>query len=389
MKKILFLTKWYPNKNDLQLGIFVQKHAAAVALYAEVIVLHITYDTALKKGWKIVTQRHKNLIEITIYHPQNKNSLQAALRYVQAQKKGWQLINSQFGLPDVVHVHVLTRPALLAYYLKKRHQIPYFISEHWSGFLTKAFQQKNVLAKWLSRYLAKQSVGVSAVSAHLQKAMEMAGIAPVQFVIPNVVERAASASNSASVVISLPKLASNTVHLLTVGDLYDGVKNISGIIKSVHHIVATHPQKLFQLHIIGGGEDAAMLKKMAADLGILNTSVIFYGRQSNAFVLAFMQQIHFLIINSHYETFSMVAAESILAGKPVIATKCGGPEQFVNDVTGILIAPDNSSELERAILKMLANYPTYDAQKLKDTVKNRFSKAAVGEAFMGFYGGYK
>lgn len=39
--KILFITKWYPDKEDPQFGVFIQKHAQAVALYAEVAVLFI------------------------------------------------------------------------------------------------------------------------------------------------------------------------------------------------------------------------------------------------------------------------------------------------------------------------------------------------------------
>ena len=38
------------------------------------------------------------------------------------------------GQPDMCHVHVLSRTAVLALYLKTLHQIPYLITEHWSRY---------------------------------------------------------------------------------------------------------------------------------------------------------------------------------------------------------------------------------------------------------------
>ena len=40
--------------------------------------------------------------------------------------------------------------------------------------------------------------------------------------------------------------------------------------------------------------------------------------------------------------------------KPVIGTNIGGtPEQIIDDVTGILVEPNNSFEMGKAILKLI------------------------------------
>ena len=54
------------------------------------------------------------------------------------------------------------------------------------------------------------------------------------------------------------------------------------------------------------------------------------------------------------EPFGGVTLESMAFSKPVIGTNIGGtPEQIIDDVTGILVAPNNSFEMGKAILKLI------------------------------------
>ncbi|XGA85246.1 glycosyltransferase [Polaribacter sejongensis] len=54
------------------------------------------------------------------------------------------------------------------------------------------------------------------------------------------------------------------------------------------------------------------------------------------------------------EVFGLTIAESLLMGKPVIATKCGGAEmQITHKENGLLIAPNNVNELKKAIIEII------------------------------------
>jgi len=54
------------------------------------------------------------------------------------------------------------------------------------------------------------------------------------------------------------------------------------------------------------------------------------------------------------EPFGGVTLESMAFSKPVIGTNIGGtPEQIIDDVTGILVEPNNSFEMGKAILKLI------------------------------------
>jgi len=80
-----------------------------------------------------------------------------------------------------------------------------------------------------------------------------------------------------------------------------------------------------------------------------------------------------------------VTAEALAHGKPVIATKCGGPEEFVRENCGILIEPRDNYALVDAINYMLDNSSNYNSQEIHEYAANKFSYDAVGKKFMKLY----
>ena len=49
-----------------------------------------------------------------------------------------------------------------------------------------------------------------------------------------------------------------------------------------------------------------------------------------------MRRSALLVVPSRRETFSLVTAEALASGTPVVATECGGPEEILTDDTGQL-----------------------------------------------------
>ncbi len=108
-----------------------------------------------------------------------------------------------------------------------------------------------------------------------------------------------------------------------------------------------------QFAIIGGGDRRYLkdLKDLALGLGL----------EENVFFIDFMEDIapvygslDVLVCASLKETFGRTIVEAMLAGKPVVSTRCGGPEEIVIDgVTGLLVPVKAPRELARAILKIL------------------------------------
>jgi glycosyltransferase involved in cell wall biosynthesis len=81
----------------------------------------------------------------------------------------------------------------------------------------------------------------------------------------------------------------------------------------------------------------------------------------------------------------MIAAEALLTGVPVLTTRCGGPEAFVNESNGIVVNTEDEIELKNALEYMFLEYGNFDRQKIVDAMGNKFSKTAVGAQFTSLY----
>ena len=90
--------------------------------------------------------------------------------------------------PDLCHVHVLNRPALLALYLKITAGIPYIVSEHWSGYFKESPGFRNPFKRKITNLLIKASAKVTTVSNYLKESMLNQGLINNYEVINNIIE---------------------------------------------------------------------------------------------------------------------------------------------------------------------------------------------------------
>jgi glycosyltransferase involved in cell wall biosynthesis len=66
-------------------------------------------------------------------------------------------------------------------------------------------------------------------------------------------------------------------------------------------------------------------------------------------------------------------------GVPVIATACGGPEEFIQRTDGLLVKPGSVDELSSAMLQMYQNYKAYDRLAISEDCKRRFSPSVIAK----------
>jgi len=377
---ILALPKWYPSKLDLQLGIFLKKHILAVAQKHKVHVLYVVGDKHLKTNFEFVNTQSENFYETIAYFSYAECKISPmkvavnAILYLFAFSIAYFRFVKKNIKPDFIHVHIFGRTSLIAYFFKLFKSIPYIVSEQSSLFITDKFSKRNFFYRMLVRLSARNANLITAVSEVLKTRMLAYGLNNTYFVIPNVVEVSKNEIKFES---------KDKIIALSVADLFDKVKNISDVIKAVKYAIDEGYN--FEYHIIGGGYDSDLLMKMAEKYGLLGKYIFFHGRQPNTFVLDFMHKIDFLITNSNYETFSVVTAEALANGKPVIATKCGGPESFVDSKVGILIDVGNLQQLKEALIAMLKTYYTYNSDEIINSVKTKFSFQSIANQFDEVY----
>jgi glycosyltransferase involved in cell wall biosynthesis len=380
-KHILHLPKWYPHPADIQNGVFIKKHIEVASQKYNCSVVFVSSAKQIQ-CYLVETRAEEGTFTILVFFKEyaHQNALKPlihTLRYLSALCKGVSLARKQFGDPAMVHAHVLLRTALIGWIFALFHHIPFVISEHWSGFINRNFLMKNFLYRKLAVFVLKRSERIIVVSGILKKNLVKLGINNSKiYIIPNIVDSLQPVEHREII------HANNKVIFVSVADLIDRIKNISTVIGIVAEIGNCCE---IEYWIVGDGEDKEELVGLAESLGVLDKQVFFLGRKSNEEVLQILNKVDFLVMNSFTETFSVVTAEALLAGKPVIATRCGGPETFVNENNGILIEPGNPEALKSAIIEMIRNYQDYNPEILKSTITEKYSREAVREKILAVY----
>lgn len=108
---------------------------------------------------------------------------------------------------------------------------------------------------------------------------------------------------------------------------------------------------------MGLAKNAAYRDSLVAEVERLDlkSRVEFHGPTDD--IVSAIQGADIVLNFSESESFSHTCAEAGLLGRPVIATRCGGPEEIVDDgVTGILVPLGDLGQMTRA-MEVLVTQP--------------------------------
>jgi L-malate glycosyltransferase len=374
--KVLFLTNWYPTKDEPIKAVWVREQAKAVQLYDDVLVLHcVGSDLTLKKSWRTEPETDESLREgIPTYRVWYRLPPIPRASYVMYFWSVYQAFRHIVRLgfrPDIIHVHVYDAggPAVL---IGKLHRIPVVISEHFSSFPRRALGPLDIAKAWLAFRWANR---VLPVSYTLQKAIEYYGIRAHFHVIPNVVDTMLFSPSSH------PPKTVTAKRILFVGQLVP-VKGVPYLLQALSHL--SRKRQDWQLDLIGDGQARKEYEHLALDLK-LSDKVAFHGLKPKPEVAEFMRRADLLVVSSLAETFSVPAAEALATGTPILATRCGGPEEFVSRDVGLLVPPGDADLLYQGLDYMLDHLHLYSCQHLAQYAKERFSAELVGAKLHAVY----
>ena len=106
-----------------------------------------------------------------------------------------------------------------------------------------------------------------------------------------------------------------------------------------------------KLIILGDGESRGDLINLIKKLKV-EKSVELVGFKKNPY--PYIKKSDIFVMSSDYEGFSLVVAEAIALGKPIVSTRCVGPEEILNGGEyGQIVECGNQNELKEAIKKLL------------------------------------
>ena len=104
------------------------------------------------------------------------------------------------------------------------------------------------------------------------------------------------------------------------------IKNQALLIRAFAIAASTDPS--IRLVIAGEGPEREALQLLAGKLGMYGL-VTFTGALDRETVASTMAISDAFVLSSSYETFGVVLIEAMSIGLPVVATRCGGPEDLI------------------------------------------------------------
>lgn len=135
-------------------------------------------------------------------------------------------------------------------------------------------------------------------------------------------------------------------NIVSVGR-YTKQKGYDLLLPVIAKVRESHPN--VHLWLIGEGGERAALEQQASELGVAE-HVTFTGFLKNPYAL--MSKMNLFVCSSRAEGFSLVIAESLILGVPVISMNCSGPNELIGkNECGILC--DTYEQLEAEIAKAI------------------------------------
>jgi phosphatidylinositol alpha-1,6-mannosyltransferase len=128
-------------------------------------------------------------------------------------------------------------------------------------------------------------------------------------------------------------------------------KRVDVLVRAMPSILRTHPRAV----LVVGGKGSALdsLRALSAGLGVAG-SVRFAGYVPDADLPAHYAAADVFVFHSTYETFGVVLAEAMAAGKPIVSVNSTAiPEVIADGRTGLLVPPLDPGALAEKVCVLL------------------------------------
>ncbi len=368
--KVLFISSWYPNSTNALKGLYIKKHAQAIhAAGVNIQVLALTVNPSKKvfekKVYKVIDDKGivTHLIELNSRFYKFLH-LDLFLQFSFLKKYFYKNIVKEFN-PDIIHSNVLYPAAIMGHWLAKKENKPHIITEHWSGvdkFLNKS------LYSGLAKKAYSEAKYITAVSGFLKNTLTKQASAEKIIIVPNVV-------NTERFCYNEKKREADKI-IFSCAAHWGRPKRPDLIFNALEEISKKIKQKIV-LNVVGVGHLINELKKPE-----WNFEINYLGNLVPEKLAEVMQGSDYFLHASEMETFSIVIAEALSTGTPVLASNVGAVSELINLKNGVL-CENNLESWTNSILELI-NKNDFDRKEISKEVE-KFGKKNIGEQFLRLY----
>ncbi|MCO8056731.1 MULTISPECIES: glycosyltransferase [Acinetobacter] len=379
-KHILIIPSWYPQFSGDIGGSFFREQAIALrkagyqvgVIYPQIRSLK-NIKSILKKPYGLTLENDEGVNTFRWY---TANYIPKSKKYnknhwIKVALKLFDTYVKQFGKPDIIHVHSMLYAGYVAQTIKIKYGIPYVVTEHSTAFARSLIPLDEISS--LKQIVSNAKVCI-AVSEEFSSLLNKLFETQKWTYIPNIVS---------DEFISFEQILDTKEYFTFINVCFlEKKKRVDLLISSFAK--AFKGNKKVRLKIGGDGILMSELKILAKELGV-ESQIVFLGKLSRQQVKEEMALSNAFVLSSEYETFGVVLVEALALGKPVIATKCGGPESIVIPEVGYLISKNSEKEMIDSLLKLYHNWNKFNSLQIRQYCSENFSEKAVIEKLTKIY----
>ena len=372
---ILFLASWYPNEIEPQNGNFIQRHAEAVNSYCNVSALYVI-SSEKENGYRVEKNTSNGFLEVVVYYKKTDKLLPFIKyrRYLKAHKLGYDVILSSFKKIDFTHLNVFYPAGIFALWLKKKYQIPFIVTEHWTGFLDINPYKFNLFEKYYIHKIGKAAAMICPVSENLKQALIRFGIEGPFKVIPNVVDTSLFNYSEKE-----PHSLKRLIHVSTLNDQH---KNVVGILNVINELRKSRSD--FHL-TLAGNKYGDKHKNYAKKLGIPENLLTIFDEIPLEDIADLMKSHDIFMLFSNYENLPCVISEAHASGLVVIATDVGGVSEMIDKENGYVIEAKDEKALFLKLNEALDSLQNFNPIRISKQAVDRYSYKSVANQFLAIY----
>lgn len=360
---VLHITPWYPNKLRYQEAIFIKRHISALGAHCSNTIWHT--ESRIEKRWGLLRKGEANRVLVT-FTPIRQAIFIEWLAFFQIvflwitrnRSQKFDLVNFYITYPNAINIRIL----------RSLFGVPVKITEQHSAFHLNFGSDSKGLDR--TRNIFHHGIPVTAVSESLANDIRRFSNNPDCAInlIDNIVEIDRFYHD--------PQVEERPNTLFCVA-FWRPPKRPDIILKALADVRLKGHQ--VRLRMGGDGPQMDQVHSLIKELE-LEEHVELLGRIAPKDVADEMRRSAAFVHCSDYETFSVVCAEGLCCGTPVIASNVGGIPSFTNHENGCLVKSNTPEAWSKAIIEVLYE-KNIDNSIVSENSRKRFSPETVGQRY--------
>ncbi len=277
--------------------------------------------------------------------------------FIKLKLRDYDVINFHIAYPMCTYLHLYQR------FIKK----PIVITEHWSAYHLNFGVKKDL--KRIKRIFNNNVTWITvseALKGDLKKFSGNRILNP--FVIPNIVD---------SETFTYSRREKGNYFFMV--SCWKDPKNPFLILSVFKYFLKKNPGIKLRIGGFGPQEKQIINYIEQKDLG---KSVEYIGALKPKEIAEEMNKAMAFLHCSKYETFSVVCAEALSCGTPVIASAVGGVTEIVEESSGILVQDNTKADWIKALSSFINSSDSYNSKSISEKTAKRFSERKVGKNYM-------